>query len=218
MQGGDLDTAVDYYRTAVQAAPDNPNYKIALERAMLAASRAHVEKARTFEQQDQLEAALGEYKRASELDPSNRSAAAKVATLDRTIRDRIEASRPKPAIEQMRERARKESAEPILNPASREPLTIRFNNASLRDILNFISNATGINVMYDREFQDRPTTVAARRRDAWKQALERTAGDEPVFLQGPQPEDDPGLPGHAAQARAVRRAGHPHLLHLARAT
>ena len=67
----------------MQAAPDNPNYKIALERAMLAASRAHLDKAREFEEQDQLEAARGEYRLASEYDPSNRLAAAKVAALDR---------------------------------------------------------------------------------------------------------------------------------------
>ena len=36
---------------------------------------------------------------------------------------------------------------------------IRFNNASLRDILNFIAKATGINVTYDRDYQDRAYTV-----------------------------------------------------------
>ena len=45
-----------------------------------------------------LEAALGEYKAASEYDPSNRTASSKIAELDRVIRDRIEASRPRPAI------------------------------------------------------------------------------------------------------------------------
>src|SRR5262245_62556167 len=129
MKAGDLDQAVAYYRTALQAAPDNPNYKIALERAMLAASRAHFDRARTFEAQDQLEAARGEYKLASEYDPANRQAAAKVIALDQTIRERIEASRPKPAIEQLRERARAASAPPILNPASREPLIVRFTAA-----------------------------------------------------------------------------------------
>src|SRR5215212_8410934 len=69
MRVGNLDEAVAHYRKAVQAAPDNPNYKIALERAMVAASRAHLDKAREFEQNDQLEAALGEYKQASEYDP-----------------------------------------------------------------------------------------------------------------------------------------------------
>jgi len=159
MRAGNLDEAVAAYRKAVQAAPDNANYQIALQRAMQAASRAHLEKAHEFERQDQLEAALGEYRLASEFDPSNRQATAKVVELDRTIRDRIEASRPVPAIQALRERARASSAEPILNPASREPLNLRFNNVSLRDILGVIGSSTGINISYDREVQDRATTV-----------------------------------------------------------
>jgi general secretion pathway protein D len=159
MKAGNLDEAVSAYRKATQAAPDNPNYKIALQRAMQTASRAHLEKAREYEQKDQLEAALGEYRQASDYDPSNRTATAKVAEIDRIIRDRIEASRPPPAIQQMRERARAASAEPILNPASREPLNFRFNNVSVRDILTTIGNAAGFSVSFDREFADRPTTV-----------------------------------------------------------
>src|SRR5262245_15391410 len=86
MKGGDLDQAVAYFRAASQSSPDNPNYKIALQRAMLAASRAHFDKARGFEEQGQLEAARGEYQLASEYDASNRQAAAKVAALDQAIR------------------------------------------------------------------------------------------------------------------------------------
>src|SRR3982751_2010705 len=137
-KAGNLDEAVAAYRQALQAAPNNPNYKIALQRAMQAASRAHLERARDFEQKDQLEAALGGDREGGGNKPSTPPAPAKVAELDRTIRERIEASRPKPAITQMRERARAASAEPILNPASREPLNMHFNNVSLRDILNAI--------------------------------------------------------------------------------
>jgi general secretion pathway protein D len=156
---GNLDEAVVAYRKAVQAAPENANYKIGLQRALQAASRLHLEKARDWEQKGELEAALGEYRQASDYDPSNRTATAKVAELDRTIRARIEASRPRPAIQQMRERARAASAEPVLNPASREPLNFRFNNVSVRDILTTIANAAGFSVSFDREFQDRATTV-----------------------------------------------------------
>jgi general secretion pathway protein D len=159
MRAGNLDEAVAEYRKAVQASPDNASYKIWLSRAMQAAARAHLEKAHEYEKQDQLEAALGEYKSASEYDPSNRTASAKIAELDRTIRDRIEASRPKPAIQGMRERARAASAEPILNPASREPINFHFNNVSLRDIMNAIGAAHGISVSFDREFADRAATV-----------------------------------------------------------
>ena len=72
---GDLDQAVAAYRKAAQADPDNAKYKITLERAMQAASRYHLDRAREFERQDQLEAALGEYKLAAENDPSNRGVA-----------------------------------------------------------------------------------------------------------------------------------------------
>ena len=105
-KAGDLDQAVAYYRTASNADPGNPNFKIALERAMIAASRAHFDKAKAFEDQDQLEAARGEYQLASEYDPANRQAAAKIISLDQAIRARIEAARPKPVIEQLRERVR----------------------------------------------------------------------------------------------------------------
>jgi general secretion pathway protein D len=156
---GDWDAAVTYYRTAVQADPDKPEYRIALERAMLNASRFHFDSARALEAKDQLDAALLEYRRTVEFDPGNTQALDRVVQLEKIIRDRIEASRPKPAIAQLREQARQVSAAPLLNPASRVPLDIRFTQASLRDVLTFISNATGINVIYDASFNDRPVTV-----------------------------------------------------------
>jgi general secretion pathway protein D len=156
---GDWDAAVTYYRTAVQADPDRAEYRIALERAMLNASRLHFDNARALEAKDQLDAALLEYRRTIEFDPGNTQALDRVVQLEKIIRDRIEASRPKPAIAQLREQARQVSATPLLNPASRAPLDIRFTAASLRDILTFISNATGINVIYDASFNDRPVTV-----------------------------------------------------------
>ena len=48
MRAGSLDEAVAEYRKAVQAAPENPNYKIALQRAQLAASRAHLDRAHEY--------------------------------------------------------------------------------------------------------------------------------------------------------------------------
>jgi general secretion pathway protein D len=159
IKAGDLDQAVAYYRTASQASPDNPNYRIALERAQLAASRAHFDRAKAFEEQDQLEAARGEYQLAAEYDAANRQAAAKVAALDQTIRARIEAARPRPAIDQIRERARAASAEPLLNPASREPLRVSFRNINIRDILDALGSTTGINITYDPQVPQTPATV-----------------------------------------------------------
>jgi general secretion pathway protein D len=150
----DWDAAVVHFREAVQSDPDRPEFKIALERAMQNASRVHLTAAREAEERGELDTAVREYRRASEYDPSNRQAAAKVAEIDQTIRDRIEASRPKSPVQQMRERARQLSPEPVLNPASREPLDVRFTNASVRDILNFIGATSGINITFSQDYRD----------------------------------------------------------------
>jgi general secretion pathway protein D len=157
-RAGDWDAAVQYYTTALQASPDNAEYKIELERATQNASREHITRGRDLEQKDQLDAALIEYRRSAELDPGNRLASARAAELERTIRDRIEKSRPKPEIEKLRAQARTQST-PVLNPADRTPLKFSFNNASLRDILNFIGSQAGINIQYDQTYGDKPYSV-----------------------------------------------------------
>src|SRR5262245_18326257 len=75
---GDWDTAVAYYRQAVQADPNKAEYRIALERAMLNASRLHFDSARQLEGKDQLDASLLEYRRTVELGLANRQAADKI--------------------------------------------------------------------------------------------------------------------------------------------
>jgi general secretion pathway protein D len=157
-RAGDWDAAVDYYRQAVQDDPDRAEYKIALERATFAAAAMHGDRARKAEEEGRLEEALREYRRSSELDPSNRQIASKAGELERIIRERIEAARPRPEIERLREEARKVSPEPLLSPT--QPLgPVRFNNANARDVLNFIGESTGINVLFDRDFVDRPLTI-----------------------------------------------------------
>ncbi len=156
----DWDAAVTYFTKAVQADPDNVEYKIHLQRAQEEASRAHIEKAQDLEKKDQLDGALAEYKRALNFDATNRTAIAKAAELEKTIRDRVEAARPKPRILELQQQAQRLNAPPLLNPASREPLRVNFNNSSLRDILNFIGATTGINITYDQQFVDKPFTVS----------------------------------------------------------
>ena len=158
-RAGDWEAAVGFYRQALDDDPDRPDYKIALERAMLATSAMYVERGRQFEEANQLDEALRAYRKAQEFEPSNRQLAAKAAQVERTLRDRIEAATPRPDIERLREQASRRTVEPILSPTNPEPLIVNFVNTSLRDILNFIGNYTGINVTFDRDFQDRSITL-----------------------------------------------------------
>ncbi len=157
-RAGDWDAAVVHYRQAVQADPDNVQYKIALERAMLSAAGIHIDAARLAEARGQLDVALREFRMASEYDPPNRAIAGKVLEIERKLRDQIEASRPRPTAAQLRQSARAGAPPPLFNFNSIvQP--IRFQQASLRDIFNFIGEATGINVTYDSTYQDRVYTV-----------------------------------------------------------
>jgi general secretion pathway protein D len=156
---GDWDAAVEHYRQALQDRPDRPEYKIALERAMYAAGALHIDRARKAEAEEKLDEALREYRKVLEYDAGNREIAAKAATIERTLRERLEAAQPKPEIEKLREEARRASAPPLLNPASREPLVVNFVNSGIKDIMNSISGLTGINVVFDQAFQERSTTI-----------------------------------------------------------
>ena len=157
--GENWDSAVEYYRKAVQDDPQNAEYRVALHRAMINAAREHYARARAREETGALADAVREYRRAGELDPGNNDALYRAAELERAIRDRMEVARPRAPIEDMRDVARRETAPPLLDPASAEPLSLRFVDQSVQDILDFIGNATGVNINYDQQFQDRQYSV-----------------------------------------------------------
>jgi general secretion pathway protein D len=158
-RAGDWEAAVGFYREALEDDPDRPDYKIALERAMLAAAAMYADRGRQFEEANQLEEALRAYRKAQEFEPSNRQLSARAAQIERTLRERLEAAQPKSDIDKLREQARRGTAEPVLSPTNPEPLIVNFTNTSLRDILAFIGNLSGINVTFDRDFQDRAITL-----------------------------------------------------------
>jgi len=178
----DWDTAVAYFRTAVQEDPDKPEYRIALERAMMEAALLHGGAGKDFEAQGQLDAALREYHRASEYDPSNRQLAARVVDLDRKIAEQIEAGRPRPKIDVMRERARRLTPEPTLNPASREPLDLHFTG-SVRDLLKFIADATGINITFTGDYRDPPQYSIQISGVTLEQALQQVLSANALFYK-----------------------------------
>jgi general secretion pathway protein D len=182
-QRRDWDAAVGHYRQAVQEDPDKPEYRIALERAMIEAALIHAAAAKDFEEKGVLDAALREYRRASEYEPANRQLAAKVATLDRSIREKIESARPPSRMDVMRERARRTSAEPILNPASREPLVFNFPSASVRDILNFIGSASGINVTFTGDYRDPPAYSVKLEGVTVEEALQQVLSANALFYK-----------------------------------
>ncbi len=158
-RAGDWDTAVENYRRAVQQSPKRTDYRIAYERAMLAASQAHLDQARVAEARMQIEEALREYRRAGEFDPANRQIASKVGEIERRLRDQQEATAPRSNLQQLRTEAARQSAPQPLFNLNTVLQGLRFNNTGLREILNSIGMTSGVNVTYDNTFQDRMYTV-----------------------------------------------------------
>ena len=162
-RAGDWDSAAAYYTRAVQENPDRPDYKIALERVMQTASNVHLDKARDLDRKGETENALVEYRKVLEYAPGNSLAIMRRGELERQIREKADASRTPSKIEAMRERARRQSEGPILNPTSKAPLGLHFaTNTAIQDILKFIGDVTGINVIIEQGAQSivsRPTTI-----------------------------------------------------------
>ena len=126
---------------------------------MLNAARRHADVAAELEALGDLAGALREYRRAHDLNPSNTPAGVKIANLQQTLREQLEGARSPAPIQAMREQARRDMRPPLLDPASDEPLAIEFADTSLRDILDFLGDASGINVTYDEQFEDASYSV-----------------------------------------------------------
>src|SRR6202790_5372818 len=67
----DYDTALDYYNKALQASPNNTEYKLKAARARFEAAQWHVDQGRRFQQDSNLELALAEFRKAQMIDPSS---------------------------------------------------------------------------------------------------------------------------------------------------
>jgi general secretion pathway protein D len=151
-QANEWDLAVQEYRKALQLEPENPQYRIALVRAMASASQHYAEQGRIAEARGQLEMALGAYRRANEFDPSNRQLAAKVSDLEKQIRAQVETQRPPTNIDQLREAARQAGPPPLIR--FNEVLPAFQFNTTVREILNAIGQMAGVNVAFAPDYNE----------------------------------------------------------------
>ena len=141
------------------------------------------------------------------------AAGAKAAEIERTLRERIEAATPRPEIERLREQAARRTASRA-QPDHPEPLIVNFVNASIRDILTFIGKYTGINVTFDRDFQDRPITVKLEG-VTLEQALQQIMLTNQLFYKVLNERTIIVAADSTQKRHAVRRAGDPDVLPLA---
>jgi general secretion pathway protein D len=160
-QRGEWDAAVVHYTRAVNEAPDNIEYRMALERALVEAGAYHVQQAQKRLAGEDLEGAIQELELALNLHPANRYAQSILQETKDRLRER-EASREEAKdFEERRRRAQELfGGRPILEPSSTAPVQLRFaEDTSLQKIFEVLSKLSGINILFDESFRDKRVTI-----------------------------------------------------------
>ena len=136
-RAGDWDAAVEQYRKALQEDPQNVRVQDRLRAGESQRGRhAHRRRATRRSARTARSGSDGVPSR-ERVRPRQSSIAGKVLDLERKLRDQIEQSRPRPSAQQLRQAARAGQAPPLFNFNS-VVQPIRFQQASLRDIFNFV--------------------------------------------------------------------------------
>ena len=157
-QLGNWDEAVVRYMEAVEQDPGNIEYRGALLRAKIAASQAHFEKAKRYQQAKVWDRAMIELQQAVELDPTNQYAEAELAN----VRAQIEsAGAATTTIDDLKKKASGARPQPpTLNPRSNKPISLNFPEpVSIFQIYRALGKAFGINILFDPNLKDQEITI-----------------------------------------------------------
>lgn len=154
------DAAVYYYLEAISEDPGNVEYKMQLTRARQKASQAHLRKGLMLLEMGRLHDARNELRMATELDPVNQFAE---QALERVVEDLEILAGPggEQALAEMKKRAAEAKVKPpILDPASDEPITLKFPKPKpVKEIYNALGKAYGFNVLFDPKLKDDKLSV-----------------------------------------------------------
>lgn len=171
----DWDRAVAEYIVAMKKRPDNPQYRAGFERARLAASQVHLEKAKQFMEKKDYDQAILEYQIAQNFDPANQFISNELQRA-RTLFDRESKKVQLTAIEKAKQDAKKRMPiNVVLGPEAEKTIqSLRFRDDSLKHILDSLGSVAGINIVYDSDFRDQEFSVSLdniKFRDALNQIL-----------------------------------------------
>jgi len=150
---GEWDAAAQYYKRALTEEPENVEYRIAFERALLEASRVHLENARNYAADDDIEAAIERFEIALDYDPTNRYARDELEEL-RERRNRRAPEEPTARVSPFAD------GTPVLDPSSPAPIRVMFpEGSSLRTVLESLAELAGVNILFDESFRDQRVAV-----------------------------------------------------------
>ena len=153
---GNWDGAVARLTKAVAHSPDNVRYRIALDDARAMAARQHAETGRKLLASGDLDHGLEEFEIAAKFDSVNTGIAAALEDARARIRRREDEKRKAADRETARVRTRAGRFPlPELSPRSQKPIALKFNDASLKYVIETLGKLGGVNILFDPEFKDK---------------------------------------------------------------
>jgi len=183
------DGAVFSYQEAVKKDPKDPELRKKLEEAKVKAAEMHFSKGQQFFKEDKLPEALEELKRAVLLDSTNREyqTALNQVLKRQQANERVTAAHrlmssgkfsdaldelgkalvlvpgyppAEAAVAELSGKRREaKSEEEGLTLKSNQPITLKFQNAKLKDVFELLSKTSGINILFDKEVRDENITI-----------------------------------------------------------
>src|SRR5258708_3232354 len=154
----DYDSALENYNKALQAQPNNTEYKLKAARARFEAAQWHVDQGRRLREQSNLELALGEFRKAAMIDPSSAVATQEVqATIDLMAAKQgsTQNSRPSSPAE---EDTKLMAGPPKLEPLSRSAINMKATNDA-KAVFDAVGKLAGLTVIFDVDFTSRRISV-----------------------------------------------------------
>ncbi len=149
------DAAVYYYLEALAREPDSLEYRMALTRARLKAGQDHFQRGLAFKELGRLPQAHDEFQLAIQLDPTHQFAEQELERVDKEL-DILARPNGEQTLEEMKAKARQAKVQPpILNPRSKEPITLTFPKPKpVKEIYQAMAKAYGFNVLFDPKLKD----------------------------------------------------------------
>ena len=131
-----LADALHEFKQALGLDPSKAEYQAMIADALrIKQSQEQLQAGTKLQNLGRVEEALTAYERAVELDPSQTSALTRITELTKE------------------QRATKRIG------GSDEPLTLRFQNAKLKEVFEILARTAGVNVLFDKEVRDEPITI-----------------------------------------------------------
>lgn len=137
MRDNQGDLALEEFKRALAIEPSSAEYQAAFQEATrVKESRSHYREAERLAQLGRIEEALGSYARAVELDPTYQAPLDGIARLT----------------EEQQARKRGEGM--------KQPVTLKFKNAGIKEVLETVAKAGGLTLVFDKDVRNDPLSIS----------------------------------------------------------